>query len=110
MSAEPRIGSFAEFWPYYLREHRQPGTRVLHLVGTTLSLLLLFGGLLRGRPALLLGALIVGYGFAWVGHFAVEHNRPATFRYPLWSFAADWKMWALALSGRLTPELRRAGV
>ncbi|HEY1417516.1 MAG TPA: DUF962 domain-containing protein [Myxococcaceae bacterium] len=110
MSAEPRIGTFAEFWPYYLREHRQPGTRLLHLVGTTLSLLLLVGAALSGRAVFLLAALVVGYAFAWVGHFAVEHNRPATFRYPLWSFAADWKMWALALSGRLQPELRRAGV
>jgi hypothetical protein len=110
MSAGPRIGSFAEFWPYYLREHRQPGTRTLHLGGTTLSLLLLVAAVVSGRPALLLGALVVGYGFAWVGYLAVEHNRPATFRYPLWSFAADWKMWALALSGRLAPELRRASV
>ena len=110
MSGEPRIGTFAEFWPYYLREHRQPGTRLLHLVGTTLSLLLLVAGAVSGRPALLLAALVVGYAFAWVAHFAVEHNRPATFRYPLWSFAADWKMWALALAGRLQPELRRAGV
>ena len=110
MSAEPRIGSFAEFWPYYLREHRQPATRLLHLIGTTLSLLLLVGTAVSGRLVLLLAALVVGYAFAWIGHFAVEHNRPATFRYPLWSFAADWKMWALALSGRLQPELRRAGV
>jgi hypothetical protein len=45
-----------------------------------------------------------------VGHFFVEHNRPATFKYPLWSFGADWKMWALSLAGRLGPELERAGV
>jgi hypothetical protein len=110
MSAAARIGSFAEFWPYYLREHRQQGTRTLHLVGTTFSLLLLLAAVLRGRPTLLLGALLAGYGFAWVAHFAIERNRPATFRHPLWSFAADWKMWALALSGRLGAELRRAGI
>jgi len=110
MSAGERIGTFTEFWPYYLREHRLPATRLLHLVGTTLSLLFLLAAVLAGRPVLLLGALVAGYGFAWVAHFAVEHNRPATFRYPLWSLAADWKMWALALSGRLQPELRRAGV
>jgi len=110
MSTEGRIASFAEFWPYYLREHSQPGTRLLHLIGTTLALLFVLAAVLAGRPLLLVGALLAGYGFAWVGHFAVEHNRPATFRYPLWSLAADWKMWALALAGRLQPELRRAGV
>jgi hypothetical protein len=110
MSAEGRIGSFTEFWPYYLREHRHPGTRLLHLIGSTLALLFLLAAVLAGRPALLVCALLAGYGFAWLGHFAVEHNRPATFRYPLWSLAADWKMWALALTGRLQPELQRAGV
>ncbi len=110
MSAAASIGSFAEFWPNYLREHRQPGTRTLHLGGTTFSALLLVAAVLRGRAELLLGALLVGYGFAWVAHFAIERNRPATFRHPLWSFAADWKMWALALSGRLGPELRRVGI
>jgi hypothetical protein len=102
--------TFAEFWPFYLREHSQPATRVLHLVGTTLSLLLVLCALALRRPWLFLGAAVCGYAFAWVGHFFVEHNRPATFKYPLWSLAADWKMWALALRGRLEPELRRAGV
>jgi hypothetical protein len=105
-----RIGSFAEFWPYYLGEHSRAGTRALHLVGTTLALGLVVAAVVAGKPWLLLGALLSGYGFAWVGHFAVEHNRPATFRYPLWSLAADWKMWGLALTGGLGPELRRAGV
>jgi hypothetical protein len=102
--------TFADFWPFYLREHSRPATRALHLVGTSLSLLLLVSGaaLRSGRFVVL--ALVCGYAFAWVGHFFVEHNRPATFKYPLWSFAADWKMWALALTGRLGPELHRAGL
>jgi hypothetical protein len=102
--------TFEEFWPFYLREHSHPRTRALHFVGTTLSLLLVLAAVATRRPAYLLYALICGYAFAWVGHFFVEHNKPATFKYPLWSFAADWKMWALALTGRLAAELRRAGV
>jgi len=102
--------TFAEFWPFYLREHSRRLTRTLHLVGTTLSLLLLVSALALRSGRLVLLALICGYAFAWAGHFFVEHNRPATFKYPLWSFAADWKMWALTLAGRLGPELQRAGV
>ena len=78
-----RIQSFAQFWPYYLGEHSRPGTRTLHLVGTSLSLCLALAGAVTGRGLLLLWALVCGYSFAWVGHFFVEHNRPATFRYPL---------------------------
>jgi len=103
-----RIQSFAEFWPYYLGEHSRPGTRALHLVGTTLALCLALSAVTMGRWGLLLLALVCGYGFAWVGHFFVEHNRPATFRYPLWSFAGDFKMWWSALTGRLASELAQA--
>ena len=102
--------TFAEFWPFYLREHSKPLTRTLHFAGTTLSLLLLALAAALRTGWLVLAALACGYAFAWVGHFFVEHNRPATFKYPLWSFSADWKMWALALTGRLQPELDRAGV
>jgi len=105
-----RMQTFAEFWPFYLREHSRPATRTLHLAGTTLSLLLLVSALALRSGWLVLAALVCGYAFAWVGHFFVEHNRPATFKYPLWSFAADWKMWALAFRGRLGAELARAGV
>src|SRR5271169_116834 len=103
-----RIQSFAEFWPYYLGEHSRPGTRALHLVGTTLAICIALSAVTTGRWSLLLVALVCGYAFAWVGHFFVEHNRPATFRYPLWSFAADFKMWWSALTGRLPGELQRA--
>ena len=102
--------TYAEFWPFYLREHSRPLTRTLHLVGTSLSLMLLVSAAATRSGRFLILALVCGYAFAWVGHFFVEHNRPATFKYPLWSFAADWKMWALALTGRLAPELQRAGV
>jgi hypothetical protein len=102
--------TFAEFWPFYLREHSRPLTRTLHFTGTSLALLTAAGALISGRPLWLLGAPVSGYAFAWIGHFFVEHNRPATFRHPLWSFAGDFKMLWCALSGRLPDELARAGV
>jgi hypothetical protein len=105
--SEP-IRSFTEFWPYYLGEHGRQGTRTLHLVGTTLAICLGVAAVSTGRWLLLLAAFVCGYAFAWVGHFFVEHNRPATFRYPLWSFTADFKMWWAAVTGRLPGELHKA--
>lgn len=108
--SKPRIETFEEFWPYYLGEHRHPTCRALHFVGSTLALAWAVTAVVTGQPWLALAALVSGYGFAWVGHFFVEKNRPASFKYPLWSFAADWKMWALTLAGRLGAELGRLGI
>nr|WP_294850267.1 DUF962 domain-containing protein [uncultured Sphingomonas sp.] len=104
------INSFADFWPYYLREHANSRTRMLHYVGTTLVVAIASYAALTSRPGLLIAIPLAGYGFAWFAHFAVEKNRPATFTYPLWSLAADFKMWAYWLTGRIDGELRRAGV
>ena len=101
---------FGEFWPFYLREHSKPRTRALHYFGTTLVVLLAIAALVTGRFLLFALMPLAGYFFAWIAHFGVEKNRPATFTYPLWSLGADFKMWWLWLTGRLGPELDKAGV
>ena len=98
---EQEIKSFAEFWPYYLSEHRHRGTRLLHAAGTITSTTLAVALAASNRWRWLPVALLTGYAAAWVGHFFIEHNRPATFKHPLWSFAADYKMVALMLAGRM---------
>lgn len=103
----PKLTTYEEFWPYYVSEHSLPTTRTLHFVGTALVLACVALGLLVS-PWWLLAAPLAGYGFAWVGHFFFERNRPATFTYPLWSLRADFRMFRLILLGRMRPELERA--
>lgn len=112
MQSEPRarIASYAEFWPWYLREHANPLTRALHAAGTAAGVLVLLLAVLVGPAWLALVALAVGYGVAWLSHLLVERNRPASFSYPAWSLWSDLRMAALLLTGRLGPELERAGV
>ena len=100
MAGEERISTYAEFWPLYLREHAHPLNRRLHFLGTSIALVLIIGAIVTLDARYLIGALFCGYGFAWVGHFFVEKNRPATFTYPLWSFISDWRMWLLTLLRR----------
>jgi len=105
-----RIATYAEFWPYYLREHAQPRTRTVHFIGTALAILLLLAGILVGPWWLVLVAVVAGYGFAWGSHMLVERNRPATFTYPAWSLASDFRMAWLMATGRLGAELEKAGI
>lgn len=93
--------SFAEFYPFYLQEHSNRTCRRLHFVGSSLVLLTAAYALLTGQWVLLLWLPILGYGFAWVGHFGFEKNRPATFKYPLYSLIGDWVMFKDMLTGKI---------
>lgn len=94
------FSSFREFYPFYLSEHRDPTCRRLHVTGNALVLLALGLSVAKRDWRWLLAAPLAGYGFAWVGHFFFEHNRPASFRHPLYSLAGDWIMFQEILTGR----------
>ena len=95
-SGDPRdsgFRNFAEFYPFYLSEHQNPVSRTLHYVGTWCSVLCALAFIGTVEPMWLLAAAFCGYSFAWVGHFFFEHNRPATFKHPIYSLASDFRMW-----------------
>jgi len=100
-SPAARYPSFSAFYPYYLSEHANRTCRRLHFVGTTLGLAFLLHAFATLDFRWLLAGLVSGYAFAWVGHYFFEHNRPATFTYPFYSFMGDWVMWKDILTGRI---------
>ena len=100
------VSNFNDFWPEYVRAHSQPGTRAIHLLGTLAGWVLLLIAILLQRWWIL-GALVLPYALAWISHFFVEHNRPASFQHPLWSWWADQRMVALMLAGKMNQEVRR---
>jgi len=93
--------SFREFYPFYLGEHRDVNCRRMHFAGSTLVLAVIALALLSGQLAWLWLVPVAGYGFAWIGHFVFEKNRPATFRHPLYSLMGDWVMYWDVLRGRV---------
>ena len=98
---QARYTNFSDFYPFYLEEHSNPVCRALHYTGTSLALLLWIYALWTGQYLLLLAGLVVGYGFAWTGHFFFEHNRPATFSHPWYSLVGDFRLFGDMLSGRI---------
>jgi hypothetical protein len=102
-----KFNSFNEFYEFYLKEHSKPKTRFFHCLGSLIGLSCLVFALISSQWALIFWGLLVGYGLAWLSHFIVEKNRPATIKYPLQSFAADFRMLLDTLTGRvpITKEL-----
>lgn len=106
--SEERYATFEEFWPFYVREHARKSTRLLHFVGTTAAATCAIAYGLTRKPGWLLAMPFAGYGPAWVSHFFIEKNRPATFKYPLWSLRADLVMWQKIALGTMDEEVERA--
>ena len=105
--SERKYRSFEEFWPFYVSQHSKKATRTLHFIGSTLALGAVTAAVVTRRPALLLGAPLAGYGAAWISHFFVEKNKPATFTYPLWSLMGDARMWWRTVNGTMDAEAER---
>jgi len=93
--------SFSDFYPFYLSEHANRTCRRLHFAGTTIGVVCLLLAIESLNAWWVLAGLASGYAFAWTGHFFFEHNRPATFSHPLYSFAGDWVMWKDILTGKI---------
>lgn len=96
-----RFQSFSDFYPYYLEEHSNTTCRRLHFIGSTLVLACLFYAISFKAWSFLILIPVIGYGFAWIGHFFFEHNKPATFKYPLYSLMGDWVMFKDILTGKI---------
>jgi len=107
MGLEKQYKTFRDFYPYYLSQHTNPTCRVLHFIGSSIVLAALIVALITSNAWWLAAMPLAGYGFAWVGHFFFEKNRPATFTYPLYSFAGDWVMYRQLLMGKI-PFVSRA--
>ncbi len=102
--------TFKEFWPYYLSEHSHPVNRIIHFIGTGLGLVFFIFTLYTLNFWLIPAGFVIGYAFAWAGHFFVEKNRPATFTYPFKSFISDWYMFYCILTGKIKKELEQSKI
>jgi len=101
------FSSFEEFWPFYVSQHSKWGNRAFHFAGTTAGLVSVAGAIAKRRPVLFAWGLVLGYGLSWIGHYAIEKNRPATFGHPIWSLRCDFRMYGLMWRGKMTEELNR---
>jgi hypothetical protein len=102
------FANYEEFFAFYMREHSDRRNRIMHVLGTVLGLCTLVIPIAIGHPWYALLWPVVAYGFAWVGHFLIEGNRPATFGHPFWSFISDFRMLGLMLTRRLSARMEKA--
>ena len=99
---EQRYRTFEDFYPFYLTEHVNPVSRRLHVIGTSLVVICFILAMILAEPRWLIAMPVIGYGFAWVGHFFFEKNKPATFKYPAFSLMGDFRLWFETVTGKRT--------
>lgn len=104
------FNTIKEFYPFYLGQHANNMCRLLHLIGTSIAMYFIITAIIKLSPIYILFALLIGYGFAWTGHFFFEHNKPATFKYPLFSFACDYILIWHILTGQIQQKLNKYSV
>lgn len=102
-----RFRRFNEFWPFYVRAHQMLWNRRLHFIGTGIGFICFFAAAITENFWLIPTGVAIGYGFAWAGHFFIERNKPATFKYMAYSLIADFKMFYLMLNGKMNVEIQR---
>jgi hypothetical protein len=108
MSTEKKYKTFWSFYPYYLTEHSDNTNRLLHFIGTLFLLIALMAGIITGKWWFFALVPVLGYGFAWVGHYFIEKNRPATFTYPLYSLTSDFLMFWHTITGQIGKKMKEA--
>ena len=108
MPTNHNFKSLKEFYPYYLTEHSNPKNRLVHFIGTSLLFVIIALAIIMGKYSLLWFLPVAGYGFAWFGHFFIEKNKPATFKYPFYSLASDFIMYWHILSFQIKGQLKEA--
>lgn len=106
MSDKPE--TFEQFWIRYLQAHQNATCRYLHYAASATGLIFLGVLVVTLNPVWLLAGAVCSYGLAWAGHFFAEGNKPLAFTKPVWSLVADYRMFFLAMTGRLRPHLERS--
>jgi hypothetical protein len=101
MATKPKFATYQEFWKFYLQEHSKPETKKFHAIGLMVGILFFLFCYIDRRPLWYPFALVFGYSFAWYSHYFIEKNKPATFRYPLWSLISDFRMTYLWLTKKI---------
>ncbi|MDB4859271.1 DUF962 domain-containing protein [Candidatus Marinimicrobia bacterium] len=96
-----KFNSFSEFYPFYLSEHKKNLTKIYHMIGSLTVISLIIFSIYSTNYKYLCFTPIAGYGFAWYSHFFIENNKPATFKYPLYSFIGDWIMFKDIITGKI---------